>query len=194
MHSLFWKFFISFWAALVLFVVATVWTTSHFLERTRAQIEEQSPRQQMRELVSEGQAAADRGGVEGLKTWLRQIDRQRAVPLLLLDTNGTDLLERPVSARIESHNRRRMQFPAQSAGAVSPRFRPMIHVHDGSSYRLHARPPGADAWARIAPSAGHVDAAVAGGRDQRAGVFLSCALFVRTHPPPQPCHKATRPR
>ena len=136
MHSLFWKFFISFWAALVLFVAATVWTTSHFLERTRAQMEEQSPRQQMRELVSEGQAAADRGGVEGLKTWLRQIDRQRAVPLLLLDTNGTDLLERPVSARIESHNRRRMQFPAQSAGAAPSRFRPMIHVQDGSSYRL----------------------------------------------------------
>lgn len=30
MHSLFWKFFFSFWAALILFVIATVWTTSLF--------------------------------------------------------------------------------------------------------------------------------------------------------------------
>ncbi|MDH3526409.1 MAG: ATP-binding protein [Gammaproteobacteria bacterium] len=136
MHSLFWKFFFSFWTALILFVVATVWTTSHFLERTRAQHQQQSPQQRMLELVTEGQAAADRGGIEGLKIWLRQIDRRRAVPLLLIDGTGADLLERPVPARIEARIQRHKRLPDHTRGAEVTRSRPLIHLDDGTTYRL----------------------------------------------------------
>jgi two-component system sensor histidine kinase CpxA len=136
MHSLFWKFFISFWAALVLFVIVTVWTTSHFLERARAQHQRESPRQYLLELASAGQAAADRDGISGLKAWLRQIDRSRAVPLLLIDATGADLLERPVPPRIEARTRRHMQLPDHDRRPDSRRIRPLIHLADGSSYRL----------------------------------------------------------
>lgn len=136
MHSLFWKFFFSFWAALILFVIATVWTTSLFLERTRDQYQRQSPRQTLQELMSEGQAAADRDGIAGLKTWLRQIDKRRAVPLLLIDGSGADLLGRPVPERIEARIQRGMRFPDSRRGIEPPRFRPTIHLPDGSSYRL----------------------------------------------------------
>lgn len=136
MHSLFWKFFFSFWVALILFAMATVWTTSHFLERARAQHQQQTPLQHMRELVTEGQAAADRGGIAGLKTWLRQVDRRRAVPLLLIDEGGADLLERPVPPRIEARIRRHMRLPDHARGITPARHRPLIHLDDGSSYRL----------------------------------------------------------
>lgn len=136
MHSLFWKLFFSFWAALILFVMATFWTTSHFLERTREQHQQQSPHQHMRELATEGQAAADDGGIAGLKSWLRQVDRRQAVPLLLVDNQGSDLLGRPVSPRLEARIRRYSRMPDQSRGPESTRLRPMIHLDDGSRYRL----------------------------------------------------------
>lgn len=134
MHGLFWKFFFSFWVALILFAMATVWTTSHFLERAREQ--HQSPRQQIRELVTEGQAAADRDGIPGLKNWLVEIDKRRAVPLLLIDSAGVDLLGRPVPPSVEARMQRRMQSPDDNRRAESTRFLPLIRLNDGNSYRL----------------------------------------------------------
>ncbi len=134
MHSLFWKFFFSFWAALVLFVVATVWTSSHFLERAREQ--QPTSYKYLLELAREGQTAADRDGIAGLTTWLKQVDRRRAVPLLLLDDAGADLLQRPVPAHLEMRIRRQMRLPERRHRPESTRLRPLIQLQDGTRYRL----------------------------------------------------------
>ena len=136
MHSLFWKFFLSFWVALILFAMAAIWSTSFFLEHTREQYRKQSPQQQMQALQREGQAAADREGIAGLKTWIREVDKRRAIPLLLIDGSGTDLLERPVPPRVEARMQRRSRAPDNSHGAEPIRSRPMIQLQDGTRYQL----------------------------------------------------------
>lgn len=128
MHRLFWKIFLSFWAALILFAGATMLTASHYLEQARQQERAVSPRERLLTLAAEAQRIADRDGVEGLKAWLRAIDRREAVALLLVDADGNELLGRPVPA---------------GPGAGRPwgaprmgRWPQTIRLPDASEYRL----------------------------------------------------------
>lgn len=131
MHRLFWKIFLSFWLALILFSVAAVLAMSGYIEHVRAQDRDAGPFRQLAAYAAEGQAVADRDGLQGLRAWLSGLDRREAVPLLLLDAQGRDLLDRPVplfiSARFNGERRR----PRRERG-LSP---PPITL-GGESYRL----------------------------------------------------------
>ncbi|MHB8348519.1 MAG: ATP-binding protein [Acidiferrobacterales bacterium] len=96
MHSLFWKIFLSFWIALILFSAATMFAASHFVDRLRQQQEAIPLHERMLEDVVQGQRVADRSGLAGLKRWLHRLDRHELVPMLLVDRNNTDLLGRPL--------------------------------------------------------------------------------------------------
>jgi two-component system sensor histidine kinase CpxA len=136
MHRLFWKIFLSFWAALILFAGAAMLTASHYLEQARLENAAMSPRARLLNHVSDAQRIAERDGIDGLKAWLREIDRHEPVPLYLLDRNGADLLGRPLPGGIAERLAREAAHPER--GPMGPRMRFEIHLPDDSEYRLIA--------------------------------------------------------
>jgi two-component system sensor histidine kinase CpxA len=134
MHRLFWKIFLSFWVALVLFAGTTMFTASHYLEHTRQQEEGTGPHERLQNRVAEGQRIADHAGLDGLRDWLRDLDRRELVPLLLIDRDGNDLLGRPVPAPVAERLAREATRPWRAP--FRPRPRPLIRLPDGSEYRL----------------------------------------------------------
>ncbi|MFA7386261.1 MAG: ATP-binding protein [Thiohalobacteraceae bacterium] len=134
MHSLFWKIFVSFWAALALFALATILAANLFLEHQREQQGEVSPRVQLRQAVDAARAAAATGGVEGLKNWLRRYDRQELVPLLVIDVEGHELLGRSVPEYVQD----RLQRSLVAGEGRDRRARDvtLIRTPDGARYRL----------------------------------------------------------
>ncbi|MHB8741928.1 MAG: ATP-binding protein [Sulfuricaulis sp.] len=111
MHRLFWKIFLSFWTALILFSAATMFAASHFLDHLREQQELTSPFERFRSYAADGQHIADASGITGLKQWLQTLDRSEVVPLLVIDHDGHDLLGRPVPERIIEHLAREADHP-----------------------------------------------------------------------------------
>jgi len=135
MYRLFWKIFLSFWISLILFSLSTIFITSAYLERLRAQQNFSNTRGQLVNYIKTGQTIADTQGIQGLKNWLQELDRRHAMPLLLVDQAGNELLDRPVPERIK-HRIKRLSTRAQpSPHKGSPRRHP-IQLPDGQSYRL----------------------------------------------------------
>jgi len=134
MHRLFWKIFLSFWIALVLFAGATILTASHYLERTRAEQEAASPRERLARHAAEAQHVAEHHGLEGLRQWLRELDRREPVPFLLIDRTGADLLGRPLSPALLGRIARDDERPRHMHGGR--RLRAVIHLPDGGEYLL----------------------------------------------------------
>jgi two-component system sensor histidine kinase CpxA len=136
MHRLFWKIFLSFWVALILFAGTTMLTASHFLEQARREHAAMSPRERLLNRVSDAQRVAEHDGVEGLKAWLREIDRHELLPLYLLDENGVDLLGRPLPIGVTE----RLARDAARPGHLPQRahVRSKIHLPEGGEYRLIA--------------------------------------------------------
>lgn len=133
MHRLFWKIFLSFWGALVLFAAASILTVNLFLEHKRQEQEQVSPREFLRQVVADGQDAADRGGREGLHEWLEHLDRNEVVPFLLLDADDRDLLGRTVPDYLLE---RQLRLPRRDDERRHPRPASVIRTPQGESYRL----------------------------------------------------------
>ena len=136
MHRLFWKIFFSFWAALIVFAVATILAASNYLDRMRAQQDAPSPHARLINYVREGQDIADESGIEGLKSWLQALDRREVIPLLLVNSEGKDLLGRDVPAFISERLNRRPRRPPPRLPRLPPPHRLPIQLPDGSAYRL----------------------------------------------------------
>ena len=134
MHSLFWKMFLSFWVALILFSGATLFTTSHYLEHTQRENAVSSLHERLLLRVAEAQHIADREGMDGLKQWLRELDRSELVPLLLVDSAGVDLLGRPLSASVNERLAREARGHRHGYGM--PRSRLTIRLPDKREFRL----------------------------------------------------------
>jgi two-component system sensor histidine kinase CpxA len=134
MHRLFWKIFLSFWAALIVFAGATIYAASHYLEQTRQQQEAASPRERLARHAAEAQHIADVGGVEALRKWLREIDRTEPVPLLLVDRDGAELLGRSVPPLASERMAREGMRPRHMHPMARPRA--VIRLPDLSEYLL----------------------------------------------------------
>jgi two-component system sensor histidine kinase CpxA len=135
MHRLFWKIFLSFWAALIVFAGATIFAASHYLEQTRQQQEAASPRERLARYAAEAQHIAELAGVEGLKKWLREIDRSEPVPLLLVDREGAELLGRTVPPLVTERMARDGMRPRHMHPMMA-RPRAVIRLPDLSEYLL----------------------------------------------------------
>ena len=135
-HRLFWKFFISFWVSLILFAALVVGVASNFLDHIRERNSAINPFEHVARHVINAQQAADRQGVEGLKIWARQLDRIEAVPILILNSSGIDLLGRPVPPVVIERISRNIDLPLSPLD--HPRTHPLalIHLADGAEYRL----------------------------------------------------------
>ncbi len=100
MNSLFWRIFISFWLALLLFVGSTLWLASNYVEKLNARQESITPLAELPNYLIAAQQIADTNQVSSLRDWLKQIDRNEVIPLYLIDPQGNDLLGRAVPAYI----------------------------------------------------------------------------------------------
>lgn len=120
MSRLFWKIFIAFWGSLILFSAATVIATNHFIERMREDDSGIGFNLRVQSYVREARQVGANDGVEGLDRWLRQLDRREAVPFLLINEAGVDLLERPVATQIARRIRRSFVGPPPLDGRPPP--------------------------------------------------------------------------
>lgn len=136
MNRLFWKIFLSFWVSLILFAGAGLLAASLFLEYTRAQNEIESPRDRHLNYVGEARMVAKHEGLQGLRLWLQKLDRSEAIPFLLIDQTGKDLLDRPVSSHLTKHLER-WNKPRRSMGdPPAPKRRELIQVPGKGEYLL----------------------------------------------------------
>jgi two-component system sensor histidine kinase CpxA len=132
MHRLFWKLFLSFWAALLLFSVALIVAASLYLEQLRARQDAPRSFEWFQRQVAAAQAAADSDGMEGLRRWARGVDRDELVPILVLDEGGQDILDRDISARALRHLRRGPRGHAPPG--MVPRL--VVRLSDGPEFTL----------------------------------------------------------
>ncbi len=135
MHRLFWKTFLSFWLALIIFSALVMFAASSFLEHTRTQQDIGSMRVRLSEYFNQGQATAKQKGIEGLKEWLENLDRSEAIPIFLIDEAGQDLLEREIPAYLIARLDRRREHAERMERKGQPHLRP-IRLADGSAYRM----------------------------------------------------------
>lgn len=138
MHQLFWKIFFSFWLSLILFVGVSLVAVTLYLEHMRAQDEIESPRDRLSNYVEEARFIASSQGIDQLKSWLQQLDRREAIPFLLLDQQGKDLLNRSVSPRLAQRLQHRWKPQRHSEGRHRPRQPALIQVPGGQQYWLVA--------------------------------------------------------
>ncbi len=136
MHRLFWKFFLSFWTALILFSALVMLSASHYVDEMRERGSAINPFARLEHYTNQAQTAVDRHGRSGLTAWARNTDRCEAIPILVLNNRGADILGRQVPERVVEHILRRNQFPTTASGIPRFRARNVIHLADGTEYRL----------------------------------------------------------
>lgn len=132
MNRLFWKLFLSFWIALILFAAAVIVSASFYVDRMRAQQDAAGPYEHYTRHLDSAQRAAQSAGVDGLRRWARDIDRTELIPILLIDADGRDVLDRDVSPRALAHLRRHQQSP----DADEVKSRPAVRLDDGQQFWL----------------------------------------------------------
>jgi two-component system sensor histidine kinase CpxA len=133
MHRLFWKLFLTYWTTLILFALGSLFAASHYLEHTRTRRDLANPMEEYATRVQEAQAAAANGKA-GLSEWAARLDSEELVPLLVLDRNGHDLLQREPSARSLNHLQRRLRRAQEFSPDEADRR--TIRLPDGSEYWL----------------------------------------------------------
>ena len=106
MTSLFWKIFVSFWLALIIFAGLTLLATSHYLENIRHEDSRAQPRNNTIQYIRQARALAQEGDIKKLEQWLIRLDKREAIPYLLLDRTGQDLLNRSVPLYLQQRARR----------------------------------------------------------------------------------------
>ena len=136
MHRLFWKFFLSFWTALILFSALVMLSASHYVDEMRERGSSINPFARLEQYTDQAQQAVDKRGLVGLTAWARNTDRCEAIPILVLNNRGRDILGRHVPDRVVEHILRRNRFP-RPVGEI-PRFSPRnrVHLANGTEYRL----------------------------------------------------------
>lgn len=100
MNSLFFKIFVSFWLTLVLFAGSTIWLASNYIDHMRSDQNASGLRARIASYSQEAQKIIDIGDGPMLRKWLTRLDHREAIPILLVDRNGNDLLDRPVPSRV----------------------------------------------------------------------------------------------
>jgi two-component system sensor histidine kinase CpxA len=114
MRRLFWKLFLSVWLSLLLFSAGLLFGTSQYLESLKRDLEATNSSGSLSQRVTEARDAANSGGLASLKKWARHLDEMELAPVLLLDDDGNDLLQRQPSFRAKAHLRRNLNGEDQA--------------------------------------------------------------------------------
>lgn len=79
MQRLYWKFFVSFWIALLLFAGSSLLFTSHYLDHLRAQQDAGAPRERYEQRIAQARDIAQQHGLQGLKDWAHEVDEHEEI-------------------------------------------------------------------------------------------------------------------
>ena len=148
MHRLFWKLFLSFWVALLLFAVGVLLAASIYLDRQHENREFGKALTLIEGLTGEAQTIATRDGMEALKAWAHEHDDELLMALLAVNRDGQDLLGREVPQRLQARLHLYMNGrDGSGAGRRAPVLTPageaywLILDYEGASLpRLVSRP------------------------------------------------------
>lgn len=148
MHRLFWKLFLSFWVALLLFAVGVLLAASFYLDHEHENRDGITAQSLIDNLTGEAQLVATKDGLEALKAWTHEHDGGLVIPLLAVNREGHDLLGREVPPRLQARLHRYMNGrDASGGGRRAPVMSPvgdaywLILDYDGVSLRrLVSRP------------------------------------------------------
>lgn len=140
MRSLYWKIFISFWLSLLIFAGISFWFTSNYLESIRTETEQTSPRHNYRMYRLQAEQIALSQGINELRDWLKELDKREAVPYLLLDETGEDLLNRPVPLRLQQRVSRYAQRRGNDNEQNNADEQQTRHEHRDQDRRPHTIP------------------------------------------------------
>ena len=140
MNSLFFKIFISFWLTLLLFAGSTIWLASNYLDDVRSEHNTSGLHARMSGYSQEAQRIISAGDLATLKKWLTSVDHHEAIPILLIDQHGEELLGRQVPARIMRRmarwNHQLEDNDGEHEHQHRPRVRRLIVSPDGNRYWL----------------------------------------------------------
>ena len=136
MHRLFWKLFLGYWLALIVFSGCTLFAASLYLERVRSK-QHESPRIQHEfpTIAASARAAVAAHGKQGLIEWATEADEGDLVPVMVLDKNGRDLLNRVVSARPLAHLQQHLRLMREGRNSDEDAHHG-VRMPDGSEYWL----------------------------------------------------------
>jgi len=148
MHRLFWKLFLSFWVALLLFTLGVIVAASFYLDQAHENRDGNTTLTAVQRLTGGAQTVATRDGMEALKAWAREHDDVHLIPLLAVSRDGDELLQREVPSRLQARLHRYINGRDDSgAGRRTPVVAPsgeafwLILDYDGVSLqRLVSRP------------------------------------------------------
>ena len=139
MHSLYWRIFLGFWAALALILVGTltvaVNATSHRTDR---------PWVQRGQLYAQAARAFESGGPAALKDWLETLSGEPFSRTFVVDPSGKEMLGRPLPPFLSgtggatgAHTAGHSAAHATAPGSIAPIGGALVLVGaDGSSYHV----------------------------------------------------------
>ena len=126
MGRLFWKFFISYWAALLVAVIGVA--TYRLADQERDLSVEASPRSAL--IMASAAATLRHGGLPALRNLMEDWAHEGDVPLLAVDDAGRDLMGRPVPSEALERARHLVDTGQDPQGARR------VHSPDGGTYLL----------------------------------------------------------
>ena len=146
MHSLYWRIFLAFWAALALILVGTVTVAVN----VALQLRTERPWVQRGQLYAQAARAFESGGPPALKSWLEsQRQSESFGRTFVVDPSGRELLGRPLPRYLyppSAHGTAAAQTRDPSAGPIAPVGGALVLVAaGGGTYHvvvgpLHERP------------------------------------------------------
>src|ERR1700758_2398027 len=118
MHSLYWRIFLAFWAALALILVGTVTVavnaTAHRTDR---------PWVQRGQLYAQAARAFEAGGPQALKSWLQSLGGEPLTRTFVIDPQGHEILGRRLPSSLNGAGGgpgSAAGAPDASRGAIAP--------------------------------------------------------------------------
>lgn len=128
MHSLYWRIFLAFWAALALILVGTVTVavnaTAHRTDR---------PWVQRGQLYGQAARAFESEGPTGLEGWLRSLPAEPFGRTFIIEPDGREMLGRPLPPSLSGTHDAAAPASGTAAGAISPLGGALVLVAPGGS-------------------------------------------------------------
>lgn len=128
MHSLYWRIFLAFWAALALILVGTVTVavnaTSHRTDR---------PWVQRGQLYAQAARAFETGGPEALRGWLKSLAEEPLSRTYVIEPDGRETLGRPLPASLSSDAGGSAGSPGKPGVPIAPIGGALVLVAPGGS-------------------------------------------------------------
>ncbi len=148
MGRLFWKFFLSYWAALLVAVVGVGATAIliQLTEEDRALSLESGPHAAL--ILGSAAATARHGGLPALQELMEDLRQRRGVQVFAVDDAGRDLLGRAVPADALAHARQSIR-----TGAESERAR-RVQLTGGGAWLIFIPIESAPFWVQLLLRAG----------------------------------------